>query len=182
MADILAFLPGYLLLKTSCSDSVRESKLTEPGSALIISGITLSLTRSVEQDSVLSGIVYGGYVVFPEDNLAHSSLSLPTLPTVISSLWLNNNTAVGIMNYLLTLTGFLIFLYAYFLILRSFLNPHPQLILVALVLTIWNPVYDYFSTSYPAVLPGTTTTFGLFGIGLAFLTFSKSTDYLFKPI
>jgi hypothetical protein len=141
--------------------------------ALILSGITLSLTRSVEQDSVLSGIVYGGYVVFPEDNLAHSSLTLPTLPTVISSLWLNNSAAVGIMNYLLTLTGFLIFLYAYFLILRSFLNPHPQLILVALVLTIWNPVYDYFSTSYPAVLPGTTTTFGLLGIGLAFLTFSN---------
>lgn len=87
--------------------------------ALVLSGIILSLTRSVEQDSVLSGIVYGGYVVFPEDNLAHSSLTLPTLPTVISSLWLNNNAAIGIMNYLLTLTGFLIFLYAYFLILRG---------------------------------------------------------------
>lgn len=140
---------------------------------IVLCGILLSLSRSAEQDSVLSGLVYGGYVVFPENNLTYLSLTLPNLSTAISSLWLSNTAAVGMTNYLLTFIGFLLFLYAYFLILRKFLGDRPELILIAIVLTLWNPVYDYFSTAYPAVLPGASTTFGLFGIGLAFITISN---------
>jgi len=140
---------------------------------IIFSGILLSLSRPVEHDSVLSGLAYGGYVVFPESGLAYSSLMIPNLTTVISSFWLTNTLAVGVTNFLLTFTGFLLFIYAQFLILRRYFDNRPELVLIAIVLTLWNPVYDLFSTAYPAVLPGTTTTFGLFGIGLAFITISN---------
>ena len=136
---------------------------------IIILGLSLVFARArgVMQDSIFGGLVSNGTIPYKANDLMFDTLQTHSFITVVSGIFTDSNNEIKFTNYILTALTFFLFIYYYYLFLDSYFQVSTMRIIFSCLLSFYNPVYQIFETFYPAIPPGSSTTWGVIGIGLS---------------